>query len=171
MADDIGRMFLCVRCRVQVVLCRRCDRGQFYCGQMCSRAARIERQRDAGRRYQCSIAGQAKHAERSRRWRSRQREQGVFCPEDTGPVTHQGPPHGLSEAQYVSRNAADSTGAVTTRPDNQSQAQRFCPQCMCALQPWVRQGFLRRRRTAATGARLARASPSPPACSAATYCN
>ena len=65
LTDDIGRMFLCARCRVQVVMCRRCDRGQFYRGLVCSRAARLERQRDAGRRYQCSVVGQAKHAERS----------------------------------------------------------------------------------------------------------
>ena len=34
-----GRLIVCARCREQVLLCRRCDRGQQYCGVACSRAA------------------------------------------------------------------------------------------------------------------------------------
>jgi len=32
----------CARCRAQVLLCSRCDRGQRYCSQACSFAARRE---------------------------------------------------------------------------------------------------------------------------------
>jgi predicted AAA+ superfamily ATPase len=37
---ETARLFLCARCRAQVLLCSRCDRGQVYCGPECSQSAR-----------------------------------------------------------------------------------------------------------------------------------
>ncbi len=91
------------RCRVQVIIYSRCDRGQIYCGAACSQAARRESQRDAGRRYQGGRRGRFAHAERARRYRRRRRQKNN--------VTNQGspamPPDGLL--------AADSM-AVARRP-------------------------------------------------------
>ena len=67
-----ARFFLCLRCRQQVVLCRRCDRGQLYCGSACSKANRSQRQREARRRYANTRAGRHNNAERQRRFRQRQ---------------------------------------------------------------------------------------------------
>ena len=64
----------CVRCRRQVLICSRCDRGQQYCGARCSGLARRESLRAAGRRYQHSRRGRHCHAERQRRYRHRCRE-------------------------------------------------------------------------------------------------
>lgn len=75
------RMFLCVRCRSQVLVCRRCDRGQSYCIGSCAQEDRRERQREARRRYQTTPRGRALHAERSRRYRARRR-----CVTDQGPA-------------------------------------------------------------------------------------
>ena len=66
-----GRLYLCARCREQVVVCRRCDHGQVYCPSGCALAARRERQRAAGKRYQSSRRGRFVHAQRSRRYRRR----------------------------------------------------------------------------------------------------
>jgi hypothetical protein len=77
--DHPARLFVCARCRAQVLLCSRCDRGQRYCGPACSRAARQESQREAARRYQVSRAGRMAHAERARRWRQRCRERERVC--------------------------------------------------------------------------------------------
>jgi hypothetical protein len=74
-------MYQCARCREQVVVCRRCDRGQIYCPSGCAALARRERQRAAGARYQSSRRGRFGHAERSRRYRRRVRGE---------IVTHQG---------------------------------------------------------------------------------
>jgi hypothetical protein len=74
------RMFLCGRCRSQVVVCRRCDRGQIYCAGTCAREARHEAQRAARRRHQATPRGRAMHAERNRRYRARRR-----CVTDHGP--------------------------------------------------------------------------------------
>ena len=66
-AMDDTRLFLCARCRRQVLICSRCDRGQQYCGARCSGPARRESLRAEGRRYQHSRRGRHCHAERQRR--------------------------------------------------------------------------------------------------------
>jgi len=43
--DRPARLFLCARCRCQVLLCSHCDRGQRYCTPACSRQAREAAQR------------------------------------------------------------------------------------------------------------------------------
>jgi hypothetical protein len=72
-SDAICRLFLCSRCRVQVLVCRRCDRGQIYCFGGCAQEARRERRREARRRYQATDRGRAMHADRNRRYRARRR--------------------------------------------------------------------------------------------------
>ncbi len=73
-----GRLYVCAHCRVQVFICRRCDRGQRYC-RACAQEARRASVREAGRRYQRSHQGRFAHAARTRRWRALQKN-----------VTHQG---------------------------------------------------------------------------------
>ncbi|WP_295460899.1 hypothetical protein [uncultured Thiodictyon sp.] len=135
--DPVGRLFLCGRCRAQVVICSRCDRGQIYCGAACSQAARKESQRAAGRRYQQGRRGRFAHAGRARRHRQRRRQKNN--------VTHQGspapPPDGLL--------AADSTAAARqpqqTPPRILPVAARHCHFCGCLCAEAVRFGFLPRR--------------------------
>jgi len=71
---DSGRLFLCARCRAQVVVCRTCDCGQSYCSPECADDARRASLLAAGRRYQHSLPGRTKHAARQRRYRQRLRE-------------------------------------------------------------------------------------------------
>jgi hypothetical protein len=59
------RMFLCARCRSQVLVCRRCDRGQIYCVGTCAQEGRRDRQREARRRYQATPRGRG-HACRTK---------------------------------------------------------------------------------------------------------
>lgn len=65
------RMFLCARCRSQVFVCRRCDRGHIYCIGTCAQEARRSRQREARRRHQATPRGRVMHADRNRRYRAR----------------------------------------------------------------------------------------------------
>jgi hypothetical protein len=67
------RLFLCGRCRRQVVICRRCDRGQVYCGPECALEVRRRNQREARRRYQATDRGRRMHVDRSREYRARGR--------------------------------------------------------------------------------------------------
>jgi len=70
------RLFLCACCKCQVFICRRCDRGQVYCGRGCAFETRRCKQREARRRYQATDRGRQMHAERSRRFRDRVTDHG-----------------------------------------------------------------------------------------------
>lgn len=148
LADLPARLFLCARCREQVLLCSHCDRGQRYCGRECSGAARRASQREAGRRYQRGSDGRIRHATRQRRWRQRRRQQ---C--TPGTVTHQGSPEPDDGAPLPACPAEPADPHPCTVRDDAHQPRR-CGRCAKTLPPWVRQGFLRRHRSAA-GAHLA----------------
>lgn len=125
-----ARLFLCARCRKQVVLCSHCDRGNRYCGSACARRARREAQRAAARRYQSSHRGRRTHAARQARYRRRQREK----------VTHQGSPAAAQRqcsAQDTPRPAPSAVAAL-------SMPMR-CQRCGRSCSPYLRQGFLARR--------------------------
>jgi hypothetical protein len=138
---------VCARCREQVLLCSRCDRGQRYCGQGCSRAARLESRRAAGRRYQRSRAGRLAHAARSRRWRQRRQECASEQRADAAAldggvinfVTHQGSPKPAPDAPLTL--GAEFDAAVTGGLTPPSAVR--CRHCAAPLPQWVRQGFLR----------------------------
>ncbi len=71
---DSGRLFLCARCRAQVIVCRRCDSARTYCSPECADDARRASLRTAAVRYQRSMRGRMRHAARQRRYRQRQKE-------------------------------------------------------------------------------------------------
>jgi hypothetical protein len=128
-----ARLFLCLGCRSQVVICRCCDRGQIYCGGDCSRRARRQSLRAAARRYQATLPGRQTHAARMGRYRARQEI-----------VTHHGSPRPPADGLLP-------TGARATTSDKVSPAERprrstaHCHWCGRPCLPQLRQGFLRRR--------------------------
>jgi hypothetical protein len=75
----IARLYLCARCRVQVLICSRCDRGNIYRKRGRAAESRRTKQRAAGQRYQRSLRARRNHVARARRYRARQNN-----------VTHQG---------------------------------------------------------------------------------
>lgn len=68
------RQFSCAHCGVLVVICRRCDGGNIYCGPECASARRIACLRRAGRMYQQGREGRKYHAKRQGRYRARQEQ-------------------------------------------------------------------------------------------------
>lgn len=146
--SEAGRLFVCARCRAQVVLCTRCDRGNVYCGQACSQIARRTSMREAGRRYQSSRAGRFAHAERARRYRARCKN-----------VTHQGSatavPDDLLPAETTpSLPAHDARSSIEPESSQREDARvPRCSRCGASRSQAVRQGWLRRRRSRIAGAR------------------
>jgi len=67
-----GRLFHCLRCHKQVIICRHCDHGQIYCSSQCSGIARQASTRAAKARYQQTQQGKQNHAQRQRRYRANQ---------------------------------------------------------------------------------------------------
>jgi hypothetical protein len=148
-----ARLFVCARCRAQVLLCSHCDRGNRYCGRGCRREAREAARREAGKRYQRSHRGRTAHAARSRRWRRRRAEAEYD-------VTHQGSQAGVraaplsacnedrTDTQPVPRDEApDVTPTAAPRITTPTTTPIWhCRRCAAPLSHWVRQGFLRRGR-------------------------
>jgi len=101
--DQPARLYLCARCRAQVVLCSRCDRGNRYCGRPCWHEARTEARPQTAQRYQRSRRGRIAHAQRSRRWRQRRaaRDAAGDAGDDAHNVTHQGSQQGVASAPLV----------------------------------------------------------------------
>jgi hypothetical protein len=158
---------VCARCRAQVLLCSRCDRGQRYCGRACSRAAREQARREAGRRYQRSRAGRIAHAARSRRWRQRHRP--CTSPDRADAktdvdinnfVTHQGSATPGPDAPLPSceQGAEPAPIEPVANAAPISPAAR-CRRCATVLSAWARQGFLRHGRASRWPARVVDPSP------------
>ena len=145
--DRPARLYLCARCRDQVVLCSHCDRGNRYCSTTCSRQARDAAQREAARRYQRSRRGRMNHAARTRRWRGRRQ-----CPARGGAnnVTHQGSQLRVGAAPLAAwthdttSSGMDAAGAASTPQDVSAPTAPWrCRRCATPQGIWVRQGFLR----------------------------
>lgn len=128
-----ARLFVCVRCRSQALICSCCDRGQIYCADDCADRARHHAQRAAGRRYQSSRRGRLAHAMRARRYRARCKK-----------VTHQGSPLRPADDLLASGSQAIASGAKASA-DRPSPSSLHCHWCGRRCLALVRQGFLRRR--------------------------
>lgn len=127
--QNTARLFTCARCRAQVRICSRCDRGQIYCGPACSQQARRASLRAAGRRYQRTRRGRLTHAERQRRYRRRSNK-----------VTHQGSgperPH-----DSLSPESRTALGHSLRYPPIHSQGPH-CHFCQRPCSAFVRLDFL-----------------------------
>ena len=131
--DEVScRIFLCAGCRCQVLVCRRCDRGQIYCMGTCAQQARRDRQREARRRYQATPRGRAMHAERSRRYRAR-----------VGRVTDQGPV--MEHETVLLRGSEVSEALREPASDRKSPGHSHCHHCGQSASSFLRLSALRRR--------------------------
>ena len=142
MAEQTARFFLCACCCEQVLVCRRCDRGQRYCAGGCAATTRCALQRACAQRYQRSRAGRFKHALRTRCWRARQVALAKI-------VTHQGShdpsPDVVLPATQTTTLAAQpctTTKSISTPTAMYVHAWR-CHWCCTPCAALVRQGFLR----------------------------
>jgi len=160
--DQPARLYLCARCRVQVILCSRCDRGNRYCGRQCRHQARMQARRQTAQRYQRSWNGRIAHAQRSRRWRQRRaaRDAVNAAGADAHNVTHQGSQSGQAWAPLVacihdSATVApvDTAADITAQGTSQDLAPAAtlatatdcwaCRRCGQRQPPALRLGFVR----------------------------
>jgi hypothetical protein len=157
--DQPARLYLCARCRVQVILCSRCDRGNRYCGRQCRHQAREQARRQTAQRYQRSWRGRIAHAQRSRRWRQRRAGRDAACATgvDAQNVTHQGSRPGIASAPLVAWThdsatvaPADTAADITAHSASQEldpsaarPAYWTCRRCGQGQPAALRLGFLR----------------------------
>lgn len=73
MRENIARLYNCIGCYKQMVICKNCDHGQQYCNSTCSKNARQANMKTAGQRYQATRKGQHNHARRQAHYRRRKK--------------------------------------------------------------------------------------------------
>ena len=150
-----ARLFLCARCRDQVLLCSHCDRSQLYCSAACSYAGRRERRRESAKRYQNSRGGRLKHAARTACWRQRRRSlRQASAGDDIDKVTHQGCPCSAADALLLAcdkPNACEPNARTESAADAQPttagavlSVALLCRRCAQALLPHLRLSWLGR---------------------------
>jgi uncharacterized protein VirK/YbjX len=69
--ESSARLFNCARCQQPVLICTDCDRGNLYCGPICSGVSRRCSRQESSKRYQNSRRGRLKHAARQKRYQER----------------------------------------------------------------------------------------------------
>ena len=124
-----ARLFNCHRCHQPVSIFSRCDRGNIYCGSTCSGRARALNHRIANHKYQLSLKGRLKHAQRQRCYRERQKAIAKKVTDQGSPVL---PPNGV----------------LPERPNEPSTRQVCVTHCHFCGEPvslFLRNGFLRHR--------------------------
>lgn len=124
------RLYLCRRCHKQVIICRKCDRGNIYCADGCATSSRIISLRLAGSRYQSTLRGKYHHARRQALYRSNHPKK----------VTHQG---SLFSTQNDSIHLPENKAEKTEKKQNKTVY--ICSFCKKPVSHWLRNDFLRRR--------------------------
>ena len=131
-----ARLYNCLRCHKQVLICRRCDRGHRFCGDACSRLSRRDCQRRATERYQRSPQGRTNNARRQQRFRERQ--QLIDQQSKTTKVTHHGSTLSTSRASLQLGRWPDRYLAI----NQGSVGELRCHCCACLCDPFLRRHFL-----------------------------
>jgi len=123
-----ARLYSCCRCHAQVIICRKCDRGQRYCTKGCRVKARRKSLQRAGKKYQSSRAGCFNNARRQQRFRDRQKQK----------VTHQcsseTPVHAVLTPTAKRQNTIKSLTKHTLI--------LICHHCKSVCGPFLRHDFL-----------------------------
>lgn len=117
------RVRRCGRCERWFGICRPCDRGHRYCGELCRHEAREESKRKARRKHQKSPEGREDHREHQRAHRERRvmdqtsREGGAKCKveERTRSRGPAGPPLALPLCRCVVCGRRGRVGSVPGR--------------------------------------------------------
>src|SRR5215207_3704474 len=122
------RLYYCLLCHAQAVICSHCDRGQIYCSDTCSKIARVKSCREANKRYQLKPNGKRQHALRQKRYRMRQKEKVT----DHGSIS-------LS-LNVLLESVKNKTKEVDV--DQDSMLKRCCI-CKKPVSSWFRNGFIR----------------------------
>lgn len=136
-----SRRVVCSSCRAVFFVCSWCDRGNRYCGVVCSTASRRQSVRCAGRRYQRSPEGRRRHRHRQNRYRLRQAV--------ARNVTHQGTREEVVSERVSgcdTETPSSSVCAASAPPPPSIPRRHVCVICGSPCRPFVRVDFLRRRR-------------------------
>ena len=130
------RLFNCLRCHCQVMVCQQCDNGQRYCAGSCSQAARKISLKRANQKYQNSRKGRLCNAARQQRFRQRQKNNQKIVTDQASPEVRK---HYLLGSKPITRNEP----AIS----NNFRSSRHCHFCLVQGNGSFRLDFLKYRTT------------------------
>lgn len=126
-----SRLYHCLLCHAQVIICSHCDRGHRYCTGGCASTARQTSLARASKKYQGTRVGRFNNAARQQRYRLHQKQK----------VTHQ-------SIQLASSNVVLKTSQTrrkTVFPEPTLDPVMVCHLCGDVCNPFLRHHFLRGR--------------------------
>jgi len=130
------RLFQCLRCRRQVMVCQACDHGQRYCARGCRQLARQDFCKRAQLKYQNSRKGRMNNAQRQHRFRLRQKEK-------ANKVTHQTSLSIPTNDLLIEKQGANNKASKTPK----RYEHNVCHFCGRHCGDLFRVGFLKKRTT------------------------
>lgn len=130
-----ARLYICAICRLQVLICSPCDRGNIYCSGKCAAIARVNSIHSANQRYQNTRRGKMLHADRQHRYRQRNC---TLLATLEKIVTDHG---SKVAASSISLPVVNITVKSVKKPD--IHIDIFCDFCGCQCSNLLRRGFLR----------------------------
>ena len=128
--EPTPRLFLCICCHEQVVLCSSCDHGQIYCGRSCAQFARQKSLRLARLRYQKTFNGRLHHAASQARYRERLKNKVM---DHGSPQTRQ-----RDVINLLEKKTENTVIVQLNRP-------MTCCFCKKVVSDWIRNDFLHRK--------------------------
>lgn len=128
--EPTPRLFLCIRCHTQVILCSWCDHGQIYCSEICAFFARQKSLRLARSRYQKTFIGRRNHAACQARYRAKLKNK--VTDHTSPPVVQNVPMQSLENKPKKTENG-------------QIKPTLTCCFCKKTVSAWIRNDFLRRK--------------------------
>ena len=126
-----SRLYNCLQCHAQVILCHHCDHGNRYCTKGCSKIARRASLNRATKKYQQSRAGRFNNAARQKRFREQKKQK----------VTHHA-------SQTISLSAVLNKQSKTPKSvsyPTKHTSVLYCHHCGKVCNPFLRHHFLRGR--------------------------
>ena len=126
-----SRLYHCLRCQAQVVICRQCDHGQHYCPGECAKAARIQSLNRARQKYQSSRKGRFNNALRQQRFRERTKQ-------NSKKETEQGSLQKPSNAVLI----REPEEQISHFGSLKKSTLITCQHCGCPCEPFFRMAFV-----------------------------
>ena len=125
--EPTSRLYQCMLCHAQAIVCSTCDRGQIYCSKACAHSARLTSLEAIRARYQATFKGKLKHAACQAAYRLRVQQK---------VMDHGSPFTAVSASMDLLENRAQPTRVMPTL---------ICCFCSKPVSDWLRNDFLRRR--------------------------